>query len=199
MKYEELQINLPPVITPRADGVHVKEIINAMAQEFGIWDRESNPIWLEEAAQMGLAWEGFMIRRLRSVGTVLHRSIRETEGIWCSPDGYEQVIESTIDGNDTVKSNIIHEFKIKWMSVDKYPFEDTKWWDAIAQIKAYCHAWNTTNAVLHVLYVNGDYKFKNTITGFPARRHYRLTFTELELQENWQQIINFAKEKEIIK
>ena len=185
MKYTEVTHEVPYLMdeaqSRRPDGLHVKEVIDAMAAAHGITNYgDSNPDWLKEAGELGLMWEGHMIHRMG----LLHVEPIQLDGLWCSPDAVDDMGK-------------IHEFKVKWMSVNKHPLDSEKWWPEMAQIKAYCHVSGIKVAELHVMFVNGDYKFKNTETGFPAIRHYQLEFTDVELLENWDSITRFANTMEV--
>ncbi len=68
------------------------------------------------------------------------------------------------------------------------PAHPEELWDYLCQLKLYCKAVGTTLGALHVLFVCGNYKPPQ-----PVFRHWDLEFTQLELDENFKMIRNFAK------
>lgn len=82
----------------------------------------------------------------------------------------------------------IHEVKCTYKStntVGETAEELAKQWMWMAQLKGYCRAAETCYAKLHVLFVCGDYKFPIS----PQLKVYEIEFSEQELEENWQLMI----------
>jgi hypothetical protein len=113
-----------------------------------------------------------------STGTFRPEPTLVPPGIWCSPDGVDPNIWA------------VEEFKCTWYSAKK-ALDDPVYWPWLVQIKAYCKALDTRLAKLWVLHINGDYS--------PPRpwppKIYGIEFTELEIEENWQMLVNTAKVK----
>jgi len=189
MKVNKIDLNYDYYVdTERPEGIHIKEIIDMMARDYGYNKHgDEKPDWLKETAELGIVWEHHMIKKLD-----LHKPkpVQES-GIWCSPDA--------IQATDDLMSDspvIVHEFKVKWMSSNKLDDLDAKeWWDVMAQIKSYCKVMKCNTAILHVLFVNGDYKWSNTVTGYPYRVSLQLDFTDQELEDNWNAIWNYIDSK----
>ena len=59
----------------------------------------------------------------------------------------------------------------------------------LAQTKGYAKAKGTRFVDLHILFVCGDYSFPIR----PVLRVWRITFTQAEIDENWDVIIGFVR------
>lgn len=129
--------------------------------------------------RMGLSFEEALEKSFQSaaIGTFRPPPVFVPPGIWCSPDGVDP------------ESWSVEEFKLTWYSAHKVCPIDPVYWAWIVQIKGYCKAIDSLQAKLWVLYINGDYA--------PPRpwppRVFLLKFTELEIEENWDMIVNHAK------
>lgn len=131
----------------------------------------TNPLW----AEVGFLWEDLLTRVLAD-----HCGARpgevELDGIVGSPDGYDP------------DSGILYEYKSTWKSVkNAHPKDVWKW---MTQVKGYCMMLGVSTVIFHVFYIMGDYRGSG-----PLYRSYLFTFTERELQENWQMLKNHAKSR----
>lgn len=126
----------------------------------------------------GLSFEEALEQTFQSAATGSFRPdpILVPPGIWCSPDSIDPQIWA------------VEEFKLTWYSAKKVCPTDEVYWPWLVQIKGYCKALHTCLAKLTVLHINGDYA--------PPRpwppRFFGLEFTELEVDENWQMLVNHA-------
>lgn len=168
----------------RSSGVHVSGIIRDIARMLGkIKDGEgdlddmildSGPVQKGDCGTfvrvaLGMAWEDWISRHLPDM----------IRGVELELDG----IYGTLDGLvETPEGSVVHEFKVTWKSSKQ---EIEKQWLWITQVKAYCYMAMTTEAVLHVLWVNGDYQ-----GGGPAYEDYRLVFGVEELESVWRMLRN---------
>lgn len=82
----------------------------------------------------------------------------------------------------------VEEFKATYRS-SRRPL-DPDFWHWLVQIKSYCHLIQCTWARLRIFYVNGNYRESG-----PQYKCFRLSFSELELQENWGMLRGHAKSK----
>lgn len=129
----------------------------------------TNPLW----AEVGFLWEALLSRVLAD-----HCSDRpgeiELDGVVGSPDGYDP------------STGIVDEYKLTWKSIrNAHPENVWKW---MVQTKGYCKMLGSTTVRFHVFYVNGDYRGSG-----PLYRSYLFTFTQREIDENWQMLISHAK------
>jgi hypothetical protein len=187
MIVEEIAFQLALQQDPdRSPGTHLSDVIRDMAFQSGILD----PKWDTEELDavvvgLGVAWEEWVVKQHSEI--VFHPGEFVMDGIAMSPDGV-----SVHDGDITITGIEeghcrVHEFKYTRKSsrdAASQLEQGTKFWLWIVQIKSYCHAIASREAYLHVLFANGDYG----TNAKPEYRIFRLTFTEAELQENWDMI-----------
>jgi len=158
----------------RSEGLHVTDIIRDLDQKFGKKYPDDERWNLELAAELGFMFENY-------IESLLTDAVRpgeiELDGIILSPDGilFER------------GKVILLEYKFTWKSARKTPEDVWKW---MAQLKAYCKALGVVEARMYIMYVNGDWK-----TEMPQLPRYDITFTQLEIDENWQMLVNNAKSK----
>lgn len=119
------------------------------------------------------------------MGVVDHPGEMEVDGIYMSPDG-ESIATVFMDK----AISVIHECKATYKST-KTVGDLTKQWMWLAQIMAYCKGANTTTAMLHVLFLCGDYKFPIT----PQLRCWKIEFTQDEIDTNWELLRNYMYNK----
>ena len=115
---------------------------------------------------MGLCWEDRLQQQYPNM--VYHIGEFDRDGVLMSPDGIEE-------WNGVW---FVDEIKLTYKSMST-PFEFQTLYHI--QTKAYCKRLKTNYCRFHVLYVNGNY----TDTRGPHYRLYDITYTDLELQSNW--------------
>jgi hypothetical protein len=169
------------------DRLHVSDIYKSINQELDPkrFNDDDGPNM--EKMEVGLLFESILEEALaRKYGTLRPGEI-ENDGVLMSPDGFNPDAEA------------LEEFKATWMScrygiVDELfgmPLQKFQHW--FWQIKAYCLALGLHRAILTVLFVNGDYDRKTGSN--PQLKRYEMTFTDEELEENWQMLLRHAREK----
>lgn len=119
---------------------------------------------------LGMAWEDWAARLYPEM--IWQPGELELDGVAMTPDGLGE------DG-------AIDEFKCTYKSSLKggSPRDIAIEWLWLAQVKAYCLRVESLAARLHVLYVNGGYRFDGGEA--PEYRVYGLRFSEQELRANW--------------
>jgi hypothetical protein len=87
---------------------------------------------------------------------------------------------------------ILGEFKCTYYSTKDAPLDPkfAKWW---TQVKLYCYWLGVTKARLYVMFVCGDYKPPS-----PQLRAWEASFTQAELQEEFDMIARNARKKGLI-
>lgn len=103
--------------------------------------------------------------------------------------GRQLTVVGTPDALDT-EDWMIEEWKATWMSC-RQPITDPKFWHYWVQVMAYCYMVGTTRARLRVLFVNGDYSHGDE--SGPRLLGWEVEFTEQELKENWDMLLNHAE------
>lgn len=202
MKIIETQVRLflPPPRTPRTPGIHVSGVIRAIAIEAGILPQE----WTDDLSlcdvreikdevallriSIGLAWEEWYIPQILGpeLEVVDHPGEYCVDGIYCSPDGESLSCVFT----DNKYRLTMHEVKATYKSTNTVGDVRGEWlW--LTQIKAYCKARGTRFAMLHVLFLCGDYKFPIT----PQLKHWAIEFEQEEIDDNMQFLADYRDEK----
>lgn len=201
MKVTEIEVPLflPPPHVPRTAGVHVSNIIRCIATEQGIL----KPEWAEDLSlsdvreitdpeailriSIGLAWEDWYIPQILGplLGVVDHPGEEEVDGVYCTHDGESLSVIITDKHYLTV-----HEVKATYKST-RTVGDLSEQWMWLTQIKAYCKAKRTRFAILHVLFLCGDYKYPIK----PQLRHWQLEFEQSEIDDNWSLLRDYLDER----
>lgn len=155
---------------PRTAGTHVSSIINAIAVNIGRRDNDFSRADLDAFAVLGRIFEHVLAQTILRPPRYVRPGELECDGIIGSPDA--------VDTEDPA----VVEIKVTWKSSLRC-IEDFReyWW----QIKSYCWMLGVTRARLYVLYVCGDWR-----PPVPQWRCWEVTFTDLELRENWMMMVN---------
>ena len=128
--------------------------------------------------EKGWLWEVALSRAFGEKAAVRPGEV-ELDGIVGSPDG---VVHTNIPPyNKSSARLIVEEYKCTAMSSRKSPADMWKW---IMQVKGYCKMLGTTKCIFRVLHVR-DF--------VPVYNPWELVFTQAELDENWEAILNQAK------
>lgn len=168
---------------PRSKGLHLSEIIKDICQQLQpkrFADKDKPPL---EWWTPGTIWEVALERSAKElflkggVSEIVRPGEVIMDGIACSPDAID------------IRQWELHEFKFTWMSSREAP-EHKKFWHWMVQIRAYCYALQVKTAILHAFFVMGDYRGSG-----PQALAWRIEFTDLELRETWEMIVNHAKSK----
>lgn len=124
---------------------------------------------------LGMAWEEWAAHLYPDM--VWQPGEMSLEGVAMTPDG---VTERT-----KTQPLTVDEFKCTYKSslVKGSPRDIRMEWLWLAQVKAYCLCLRTLGARVHVLYVNGGYRFGEGEV--PEYRVYGVQFTRQELEANW--------------
>lgn len=169
----------------RSEGIHLTDIIRDLMETSGMSKTVSGTMWgndeLELAAQAGFLWEDLLSLAMKDrlpcrIGEI------QLDGISMSPDGIE------IDDNGEV---VLSEYKLVWSSSRRPPTDNFKW---MSQIKGYCRGLELTKVHMRIFYLNGDWK-----PPMPQYKGFRIEFTPLEIQENWELLTRHAHRRGWIK
>jgi len=190
MKIEELDEEFPwtPSVL-RSEGVHVYEIIRDLLDTLGMTPKQGDD---DDDGQRRMQYEkGYLWEEILSAGFGNKSPVRpgemELDGIIGSPDGIG--FEDTEDENGFKRTrSVVEEYKCTSKSSAKTPDEVTPW---MMQVKGYCKICGANVVVFRVLYINGNYRDIR----YPVYRPYRLEFSQREIDENWEMLINHAKSR----
>lgn len=139
---------------------------------------------LQHRVELGFTWE-LLIEQCFKQRMLARQSERfvpqwmlEIDGIRMRPDGVDMELGE------------VYEYKCTWKSRRKWQDPERYFWEWLTQVKAYCHALGLTKARFFVYWVMGDYSYKSD--SGPEIWEYLLTFTQAELDSNWQMILQQA-------
>lgn len=192
-----VELSLPPS-TGRSEGTHVSGIIRCLATELGILTPDvTEELSLSDVREikdptailrilLGLAWEEKYISLIGDVDD--HPREMELQGVYMTHDG--ESVSCVLGCNHYML--VCHEVKCTWKSARTVAsaLEQQHMW--MWQIKAYCKALNTRFAMLHVLFVCGDYSYPIK----PTLRKWLLEFTQEEIDQNWEMLMQYKTYRE---
>jgi hypothetical protein len=183
---EDLDLRTPlgRVPSERSPGLHVSDLYRRIAVDSGILkcvtdDEAMNPLVLA----VGMAWEEYCVTLPWCEDVAWQPGERLVDGVFLSPDGWD------------FKLNRLEEFKATWTSSaskDQSIKTLEEMWLYRVQMMAYCYAMGTALARLHVLFINGNYRYEG-VGPQPVYRIYEVEFTKRELRRNWEMLM---REKE---
>jgi len=164
----------------RSPGLHLTDIIRDMATVAGIgkdsgFDEES----LDWFAAGGWLWE--------RVWDQAHAEAIDN-GELVSPGEFTlDGITGTPDRIDWSRPAIV-ELKCRWKSSAKFDSLEKEFWAELTQCKGYCWMTKIMEADLIPFFIAGNWR-----PPVPTVRAVNLKFTELELEETWDQILSHAR------
>ena len=162
------------LLTNRSKGLHVSQIYGDLEDILFSPRKTNNKLW----ATVGFIWEILLELAFKEALGVRPGEL-ELDGIIGSPDGINW------------EGGYIEEYKLTWSSAKK-PIESK--WKWMTQVMAYCKMAGLTVVRFRVFYINGDYSFEG-----PIYKSAFITFTQEEIDTNWQMLVNHAKAKEWLK
>lgn len=179
MEYTIEDVKWPKVhfdnIEPRKEGLHLTDVVRSIIDRSSSFRGKGKGFTdIELTAEIGLLWERVFSLVYRDKFAVRIPQL-QLDGIWMSPDGVDS------DPLDEVPL-VVAELKCTWKSSRSTLIDNFYY---MAQVKSYCYALETNVAIMHVLYLMGDYRGSG-----PLYRTARIRFTDWELEENWTQILN---------
>lgn len=169
---------------PRSPGTHLSAIIQDYGIKLGYMEPFENDD--ENVRQsrftLGFVWENFVSTQMRdtaimySNGTIFRPPELTVDGIHMSPDAFD----ITLPG--------LREYKCTSKSMGR-EIESTKFWNWWTQIKAYCYGMQVNDAILQVMFLQGNYKDRSGA----HQRAWHAEFSDFELEENWRELMNHYK------
>jgi hypothetical protein len=195
MKQTVIPFKLPliDVGTVRSPGLHLSQLI----QEIALYTGDLDPEWEgadlhPETINIGIAFEEALAKFIHRE-IVYHPDEMHVDGVAMSMDGLTIIgDETSLFHVDTLNEGdtVLHEFKTTRKSSRKGDNLDLlPMW--MWQIKGYLYGCSSLTCFLHVLWLNGDYTWDKSDAGKPTYTIYRLDFTEIELMENWEMLMQW--------
>jgi hypothetical protein len=176
----------------RSKGLHLSSILESVEQTLAPRDYDSEGRDWEPYRKLGFVWEkALQAAYLQSAidqGDLVDPGEVHKDGVAMSPDGLN------LQGH-------LEEWKLTWKSSRRVETDGIdgafpRWfW----QMKSYCLGLGTNVAILRVFFVNGNYGWlKGKGDSGPEERSWKFTFTERELLDNWNMLINHAKKRKML-
>jgi hypothetical protein len=200
----------PPGL-PRSEGIHESAVLKNIAVLNGALDkkylesvdlieREGSNWWntLDEPTKLrmsiGLAWEEWYVRT--QLPHVVHQPGELCcEGLFMTPDGesLEAVFrDGAVAGHELALHELaLHEVKTTSKSLNTVGEDLRTQWMWLTQAKTLCKGLGATLAFLHVLFLQGDYTYPLR----QAKRVYKIRFTELEIEDNWEMVTSYVNHR----
>jgi len=167
---------------PRSAGLHLTTILRDIAITSGL-GKDSG--FLEEDlawfAGPGFLWERIWDRahsEAIALGEVVQLGEIVCDGIIGTPDRIDFRVPKVV------------ELKVRWKSARKFDALEKEFWIELMQIKSYCYMLQMLHADLVVFFVAGDWR-----PPVPKVRGVHLEFSEMELEETWQQVTRHARRR----
>lgn len=181
------------------DVVHLSEIIKIIMRRVQPKRFGSGPFQMSPRVEAGILFESVLEQALGAkYSTVRPGEIVSPEGIFMSPDG---VNPSEMAGE---------EYKATWMTcrhgiIDEYGMPLNKFVHWFCQMKGYAKWLDVRDFVLRVFYANGNYNRSGKLKdgredpdAGPCFKSYKVRFSDQEIDENWQMIVNVAREEGLL-
>lgn len=163
--------------------VHLSDLIKILMRSLQPVRFGTGPFVMNDRVEIGILFEGMLEEALvRKYATVRPAEII-LDGVFMSPDG--------VNPNELA----VEEYKSTYMScskglVDEYGAPLAKFIHWFFQMMGYCKGLDVLRAILRVLYLAGDY---SRPIG-PRFQSYLIEFTQVEVDENWQMLLNVGRE-----
>lgn len=196
---------IPPPKVPRGVGIHVSSLIRCIAAEAGILKAQ----WVEDLSLVdvrditdpssilriciGLAWEQFYIPEILgpSMGVVDHPGQMLVDAIYMTHDG--ESVDTLIAERRNHYILRLHEVKGTYKSTKTVGNMFNQWmW--LCQCKAYCKGLGTRFALMHVLFLCGDYSFPIT----PQLKCWEIEFDQWEIDQNWEMLVAYMHHRLVL-
>lgn len=205
----DLESRLGHSDAPRTEGLHLSTVYKHLMETLQP-DRFNSAVPMNmKRVEIGLLFENMLERAMvEKFAAVRPGELISDEGILMTPDGVNPALMAG------------EEYKATWMSSSKGISEtviiDTmpcdvplpKFFHWFLQMLGYAKWLDVRTFLLRVLFVNGDYKWHesiNPITGKkesiptgPQFKSYRVTFTDQEVEDNWALLMSVAREKGLL-
>ena len=172
---------------PRSPGLHMSDIYGSLFQELEPkrFKKDSAPDPLR--FELGLALETVLEKGL------IDRWSAERPGEFTTIEGILYTPDAIIFNG----SPRLGEIKLTWMSCKDVPREEAKSFPPrfdkwLCQIKAYAYHLELSQARLLAYFVNGANRAS------PELLAWDIDFTARELKENWQMLLNFARQRKML-
>lgn len=176
----------------RTPGLHMSDLYSELFRQlepkrFDRRDKDGNPEPMDLCKlELGLTFEEILEAALiESIGV----GNGERPGEFTTPEGVIYSPDFLFFEDDGM---VLGEFKCTWMSAKGAP-TDPKFEKWFVQMRAYCYHLQTTKARLFVFFVNGNYSPPS-----PKLLAWDISFTQRELEDNWNTLVRVGRKKGLL-
>lgn len=167
----------------RMPGNHVSHIINRLAVRLGTWKENDDDTPSQIQFEMGNSVEDVVADSLAR-RYAKHHPDRYIHGLALERDG----IHGNLDLLDTI-DGAVEDVKLTKKSL-RHDIEGGKFWHNWVQIMAYCYMVGVNIGRLHVVFVNGNYKYdRNDPDAGWQYRVWEDRWTDKQLMDNWRMLL----------
>lgn len=173
----------------RGKGLHVSDIYNDLYQDLEPERYRKDGVPPDLLMSIGLAWEQYLERTLVANGVLCARPGEQIspEGVLYSPDLL------IVNGQDR-----LGEIKATWLSAKVGPTHK-KFGKYLCQGMIYGYWAEIPRVRYYILHMNGIWSFKEEGGHFPMMNIWDVEFTARELKDNYQMLMNHARDKGLLK
>lgn len=189
----------------RAVGTHLGAVLKYIRIKLGELNLTNNNAF----AMFGFIFELLVEKALASYLSFGEKDMIEPgeqccDGIYMNPDRFNPFLG---------KQGTVFEYKATWKSIGgsktkpsifldgdrdaglDVPVFQERFWYYLMQLMAYCRAMGTRRGTLVILFINGDYTFREPYGG-PQFVAIEWVFTTEDLEENWTMLVREARNME---
>lgn len=189
---------IPARPSHRSKGTHLTDVLQRMNRESGrmkekiVFGRNTYAPLDEDDMPMCMALGMIFETGLMQLMPWLER-IGEIskDGIAMSPDAGTYNCRRHLLSPDKDVPVVLDEIKLTWKSVNRGLEEHFNY---LQQTKSYCYGLGTTYCRLHIMHVNGSYKFGDDPLGGPQYVQHHIQYSPFEIQMNWEEVQRRKKE-----
>ena len=174
----------------RSPGLHLSDIIHDMDKTLMLtnsygWDKDEVRDHRNLNFEKGYLWEVALSRAFGEKAAHRPGEI-ELDGVLMSPDGTKYIESGEFTEKECpIEELLLEEYKCTALSSEKSPADNWKW---MMQVKGYCKALGATKCIFRILYHVDIMRHPGSAYGV-----FLLTFTQGELDENWEAVLNHKR------
>jgi hypothetical protein len=164
----------------RTPGRHLSDIVSRIIKQV---DPGRYPDGPGDPAlfQQGFIWEDVL-------SLVFARQFGSAQQIETESDGIIMTLDGLRVGSGPSSPSRVQEFKASKMSAGN-PITSQKFLPWMIRTAGYCHAMDTNEAEIVVLFLNGSYELGGGRFGATVPKGWRIIFTPQEIREHWEWIL----------
>lgn len=181
----------------RPEGLHMSDLYNSyyaalQPKKYGRKDGDPRELWTLGMCFEDMLEEGLIRRAALAEGSGRPGAMQTDDGIWFSPDLL--IFNGSTRLGEIKLTFMTPRGDFPWKVGDVYEGFGSKADKYLTQMKLYCKALGTRHARLYAFFVPEAIKAKGG-----ALRCWDITFTQREIDEEWDLIMRHAKQAGLLK